>query len=409
MPIDPKNTDLIYLIEDISTSFERLDLQLLSEQFKRVIVISTNANLNHSNSNVSGNVISFDSYSTKKYFLHSIAYSKWLFKEFIMSGRYFFNVTKIKDNYSKFLRTLYLSEKIGQIVDSESSSNSICFYSFWFTNLSLASSHLKRSNKFPGAHYYTRVHGTDLYEERVPKLKRIAFRSYQLNYIDKVFSVSKKGEKYLKDMYPEFANKISCNYLGTLSRPLNRTDQNNVFTIVSCSHIRNIKRVYLIPKILKHINFKVKWIHIGRADDQDPTTPLLHVNMKELSTANPSVDIELKGDMTHEAIMDLYESTPINLFLSVSETEGLPVSMMEAISFGIPLMATNVGGCNEIVNSQTGILLERDFDFKEVAKLISDFERSTMNTLEFRKGVVEFWSKAFCATENMKRFISNLN
>ncbi len=409
MQVDPKNTDLIYLIENIDTSFERLDLQLLSEHFKKVIVISTNANSNYSNPNIKCNVISFDSYSTKKYFLRSLAYSKWLFNEFILSGRYFFNATKVKDNYSMFLRTLYISEKIDQIVDSESSSNSICFYSFWFTSLSLASSHLKRSKKFPRAQYYTRVHGTDLYEERVPKLKRIPFRSYQLNYIDKVFSVSKKGEKYLKDRYPKFAHKIGCNYLGTLPRPLNRIDQNEVFTIVSCSHIRNIKRVYLIPGILKHLSFKVKWIHIGRADDQDPTTPLLNVNIKELNSSNSLVDVELKGEMTHEAIMDLYGSTPINLFLSVSETEGLPVSMMEAISFGIPLMATNVGGCDEIVNSQTGILIDKDLNFVEAAKRISDFKGSTMNTHEFRKGVVEFWSKTFCATENMKLFVSNLN
>ncbi|MBK6836142.1 MAG: hypothetical protein IPG89_18475 [Bacteroidetes bacterium] len=40
--------------------------------------------------------------------------------------------------------------------------------------------------------YYSRTHGTDLYEERVPKMQRIPFRWFQLKYVKEVFSVSKK-------------------------------------------------------------------------------------------------------------------------------------------------------------------------------------------------------------------------
>ena len=48
--------------------------------------------------------------------------------------------------------------------------------------------------------------------------------------------------------------------------------------------------------------------------------------------------------------------------MNVSESEGIPVSIMEASSFGIPVIATNVGGVGEIVeNGYNGLLLNKDF------------------------------------------------
>ena len=50
--------------------------------------------------------------------------------------------------------------------------------------------------------------------------------------------------------------------------------------------------------------------------------------------------------------------------------------MMEAQSFGIPIMSTNVGGCSEICNEQTGFLIEKEFDPKEVAQQLEAFKNS---------------------------------
>ena len=53
-------------------------------------------------------------------------------------------------------------------------------------------------------------------------------------------------------------------------------------------------------------------------------------------------------------------SQPIDIFINVSSSEGLPVAIMEAISFDIPIIATNVGGTSEIVTPETGILIAPD-------------------------------------------------
>ena len=48
-------------------------------------------------------------------------------------------------------------------------------------------------------------------------------------------------------------------------------------------------------------------------------------------------------------MLDYYKNNIIDIFINLSASEGIPVSIMDAISFGIPCIATNVGGTGEIV------------------------------------------------------------
>jgi glycosyltransferase involved in cell wall biosynthesis len=98
----------------------------------------------------------------------------------------------------------------------------------------------------------------------------------------------------------------------------------------------------------------------------------------------------------------------VNLFVSVSETEGLPVSMMEALSFGIPILSTDVGGCKEIVNEKTGVLIPLSTSPSAIAGIITDFRKSKENGADFRKGVREFWEKNFNMSNNYRQFFEKV-
>ena len=55
------------------------------------------------------------------------------------------------------------------------------------------------------------------------------------------------------------------------------------------------------------------------------------------------------------------------MFLNTSKSEGIPVSIMEAMSYGIPIIAPNVGGISEAVyNQRNGILLNKDFSIDDL-------------------------------------------
>ena len=47
-------------------------------------------------------------------------------------------------------------------------------------------------------------------------------------------------------------------------------------------------------------------------------------------------------------------------FINVSSSEGVPVSIMEAMTFVISVITTDLGGNTEIVNEQNGWLLPKE-------------------------------------------------
>ena len=63
----------------------------------------------------------------------------------------------------------------------------------------------------------------------------------------------------------------------------------------------------------------------------------------------------------------------VDLFCNVSEYEGVPISIMEAMAYGIPCLATHVGGVSEIVNCQTGILIEKNSSANQIKNYIVTF------------------------------------
>ncbi|MBL3200697.1 glycosyltransferase, partial [Klebsiella pneumoniae] len=63
----------------------------------------------------------------------------------------------------------------------------------------------------------------------------------------------------------------------------------------------------------------------------------------------PQFGYKLWGTVPHETIISFFAANPVHLFLNLSTMEGIPVSIMEAISFGIPVVATDVGAVSEIV------------------------------------------------------------
>lgn len=248
--------------------------------------------------------------------------------------------------------------------------------------------------------FVSRAHGYDVYEERWTH-GIIPFRNFQLEMADKVFPDSKRGTEYLKEQYPRFSKKISCAHLGTPDMDTNPFNPDECFTLLSCSALIPLKRVHLIAEALRHCNFPLRWIHIGKG-------PLLGDIRLKTKNLPGSIEAELTGYITRDEILAIYSTRSVNLFIHTSETEGLPGVLMEAASFGIPLMGCNVGGVPEIINDETGILLPKEITPEEIAGAIASFKNSRKNTGEFRRGVREFWKKNFNAEVNYNRFIDGI-
>lgn len=104
--------------------------------------------------------------------------------------------------------------------------------------------------------------------------------------------------------------------------------------------------------------------------------------------------------------MEYYKNESVDLFINTSSSEGLPVSIMEACSFSIPTIATNVGGTAEIVREgETGLLLDKDFDPEELGNKIKYMaEISEEEKQKFRDRCRLLWTENFCADSNFRKF-----
>jgi glycosyltransferase involved in cell wall biosynthesis len=61
------------------------------------------------------------------------------------------------------------------------------------------------------------------------------------------------------------------------------------------------------------------------------------------------------------SVKNAYQYIPfIDLFILTSNYEGLPVSIIEALVFGKPVLASNVGGISEILDGINGFALDND-------------------------------------------------
>lgn len=279
--------------------------------------------------------------------------------------------------------------------------DAVTFYSYWFYDTALAALMLKRSCHASRCHAYSRAHGYDIYPER-NSANYLPLRPLLLKNLDNVFPCSENGSRYLKTTYPEWSAKVSTSYLGTTDQGVGPRPGGDVFRMVSCCHIVPIKRVELFARSLAALSgsgLKLEWTHFGGGDGLEP--------LKKYASENLSfMKVNFAGEVKNQDLMEYYRKNPVDLFVNTSQLEGLPVSIMEACSFGIPIVATDVGGTGEIVkNGRNGFLLSADFEPEELAHEIEHIYRMTHEEQDvLRSSSRKVWEDSFNAAENYKRF-----
>jgi colanic acid/amylovoran biosynthesis glycosyltransferase len=275
--------------------------------------------------------------------------------------------------------------------------NSI-FYSYFFNDVAVSLALLK---KYDSAYQVvSRTHGFETYKEQAP-FHYIPFQKFKLKYIDYILPVSKQGKNYLINQFPNYSHKIKAMYLGTQSHT-HINPFNTSISIVSCAYVRSIKRLDLIPNALRLIDFPVSWTIIGDGED----LPKIKALCKELPK---HISVKFLGNKSEKEIQDIYKTIPYSFLLSTSSSEGLPISMMEAISFGIPIISTDVGGCNEIATEETGILISKDFSSDNLKDAILEFKNSHFNQSEVRVNIKNFWMLNFNCDTNFNQFLKTIN
>jgi len=372
------------------------EITYLSEAFEKVYVFPSEKI--DGVRQVPGNVIVVDLLNTRKYrgniFKDFTPVLSILFKELIKGN--LFN-KKHKETVSRLLYLFFKSYELEDWLTRIDANNSI-FYTYWFYGWTTVLSVLKKKGVIRS--FISRAHGFDLYEER-NETGIIPFRRFQLENISKLFLVSKNGLEYISRKYPGYKHKYEVSYLGTPDRGLSVYSPDDTIRILSVSGITKVKRVHLITEVLKNVTRDVIWTHFGDGD-------LFNDVKREADLLPENITVQFMGMVPNDRMMEFIKNNHFDVFLNLSESEGLPVSIMEALSLGIPVFATDVGGTKEIVNERTGKLFPQKFDIKELLNEISNVKDSRYSTIEFREGVREYWEENLNAGINYKKFIDRV-
>ena len=331
----------------------------------------------------------------------------------IFSNRAIFPITN--KNIKKFLMNSYILGRNNEIfykikrhILKENIDVKKCvIYSYWLT-LGISAVKLKRYiEKNFGYSPFTvsRCHRYDLYSD-VNKYNYQPLQKETIELLDYVCSCSDSGNEYLKRIYPNQSKKILTSKLGTKFHKINvPQNKNNQKVFVTCSGLRPVKRLDLFAEgfaLAAMQNKNISWACIGDGEEKEKICYIVNQNLL-------NDRVFFFGDLSNDNVYKYYEETNIFCFVNTSSSEGIPVSIMEAISYGIPVIATDVGGTGEIVNSSNGILLSKDCTKEDICAAIlkicslndDDYCKLSLNSR--RK-----WEKEYNADLNYKKWVNIL-
>ncbi|MDE6378736.1 MAG: glycosyltransferase [Duncaniella sp.] len=225
-------------------------------------------------------------------------------------------------------------------------------YTFWFTAATYAVTSIE------GLRCVSRAHGHDIYPVQGCFLSHTQ-RNRALQRMLQLFAASDAGADFMRKCYPDNAAKITTARIG--SRPplgLNPAEgEPGVVTLLCVARTEPVKRVPLLYSLLaawaeSRQDLTVRWIYVGSGSEM----PALRAALAARCPSNLSV--ELPGELENEEVQRLLATRHVDAVMLTSLSEGgCPVALSEALSYGVPVIATEVGGVGEIVTPPTGALL----------------------------------------------------
>ncbi|MCH2450318.1 MAG: glycosyltransferase [Gracilimonas sp.] len=369
-------------------SFLETEIGFLSKHFSRVLILPTSKIEGIKKRSLPNNCFTDTSIIQKKNTesIYGRFFSKIFgvirFPPFYREIKYLFPRrfnTSTFSNLLLFSRDAVLTRKaINNLLNkTEIASQKTILYSYWLNGTALGATYNKKDIPV-----ISRVHRGDLYDNLYSK-NYIPYRRITLNKLVHVYPISKTGVNYLANRFPALKDKISLSRLGINIPDKNPAKSTSINTrcIVSCSAIDQNKRVDQIALSLKlfaenNPSKNLTWHHFGDGHLKQKIKSIIF----EFPTNLKAV---LHGHVQNKKLLDWYRKNDVDLFINLSRSEGIPVSIMEAYGFGIPCIATNVGGTSEIVTKQNGWLIDSPFTVDSISKLL--FIALSNESLRFEK------------------------
>jgi glycosyltransferase involved in cell wall biosynthesis len=174
--------------------------------------------------------------------------------------------------------------------------------------------------------------------------------------------------------------------------------------ILFLSRIEKTKGIYVLLEAFKKINAVNPDVNLIYAGDG------LELNdIKKLVEKEKRSNVTFTGFVDGKAKQDLFLNASVFVFLS--EFEGMPNAVLEAMAFGLPVVTTNVGGIASVfINEKNGFLVN-DTNTNAIADnitalLYNEALNKNVSNLNYKEAREKFWSNV--VAERMKIIFSSV-
>jgi glycosyltransferase involved in cell wall biosynthesis len=187
--------------------------------------------------------------------------------------------------------------------------------------------------------------------------------------------------------------RLGVNKLDGKMNPWHESDK---IRILTCSRAVKLKQLDLLAKVLINNDFNkpIEWVHIGDG-------PVLDEIKQICSLPKQNLTCTFLGAMSNDMVHQYFTENSVDWFINVSQYEGLPVSIMESMAYGIPTIATAVGATDEIVNESNGFILpDKISEEILIHALHQAFEMSADTYKCYRNQAYKTWADNFNKDKN---------
>lgn len=248
------------------------------------------------------------------------------------------------------------------------------------------------------------VHGAEfmLYYSNASNIEKRIIR-HVLNCADKVIALSKTWKEQLQEISPRAQIEIVYNpvniYLFDYS---NNRKQEKFVNILFMGRLGKRKGVYdlieIIPDIVKRYE-NVRFLICGDGEVEKVRSIIRKNGLEKF--------VEVPGWVSGEEKLEYYKKSSI--YILPSYNEGLPISVLEAMSSSLPIVSTEVGGIPEAIEDGSNGYLIQPGDNKAFKKAIMELINSKELRQKFGENSLKRAKEKFDITVFINKLISIYN
>ncbi|HOU75940.1 MAG TPA: glycosyltransferase family 4 protein [Candidatus Dojkabacteria bacterium] len=216
---------------------------------------------------------------------------------------------------------------------------------------------------------------------------KMSYLIYTIKYainikaVDKIICVSKAVKSYIEKRFHIKNTKLAIIHNGIIIPKLTfskKTNQDSTFNITCVGALNWVKNYSDLVEIINLLVNKYSTTNIQLTIFGDgPQRKNIESKIQEYNLHN---NILLKGHVSLEEIHENLKFCDLYLQTSISESFGLGI--LDALSYGIPVLAYDVGAINELVTEKCGILIPF---YPESQKRIDEFALAIKTILQDNK------------------------